>query len=108
MSPRSESSAAASRERFRCSFTGGRALENWFDLVWYLTEKRGLAPNLLLLENALGQTDLTAIDPREWRSALSKRLHDLDWDRVLNDLRPFVERQSDLEQLSPELIEKLL
>lgn len=77
-------------------------------IVWYLTEKRELAPNLLLLENALRQTDLTAIDPREWRSALSQRLHDLDWDRVLNDLRLFVERQSDLEQLSPELIEKLL
>ncbi len=86
-------------------FTKGR---DWFDLVWYLTEKRRLAPNLLLLENALRQTDLTAIDPRQWRSAISQRLHDLDWERVLNDLRPFVERQSDLEQLSPELIEKLL
>jgi hypothetical protein len=29
---------------------------DWFDLVWYLTEKRGLEPNVTLLRNALLQT----------------------------------------------------
>ena len=81
---------------------------DWFDLVWYITEKRGLAPNLPLLENALRQTKHTNIQPSAWRHAVSERLGELDWDRVLKDLQPFVDRQSDLEQLTPELIQKLL
>ena len=76
--------------------------------MWYLTEKRGLAPNLPLLENALRQTKHTNIQPSAWRHAVSERLGELDWDRVLKDLQPFVDRQSDLEQLTPELIQKLL
>ena len=80
---------------------------DWFDLVWYLTEKRGLEPNVKLLGNALAQTKL-AIEAVNWRAAVAKKLRSLKWSAVLTDLRPFVERQSDLEMIEPKAIEKLL
>jgi predicted nucleotidyltransferase component of viral defense system len=81
---------------------------DWFDLVWYLTEKTGLEPNLGLLENALKQTKTAALPREGWRGAVRRRLETLDWKAIISDLRPFVERQSDLELLSREAIYKLL
>lgn len=81
---------------------------DWFDLVWYLTERRGLEPNEKFLANALAQTGHDEIDPGRWRSAVLARLRSLDWKAVLADLRPFVERPSDLDPLSRESVEKLL
>jgi hypothetical protein len=79
---------------------------DWFDLVWYLTEHRGLEPNATLLANALTQTGHAVVD--DWRAAALRRLQSLRWPEVLRDLRPFVERQSDLDVLSQEAIVKLL
>jgi predicted nucleotidyltransferase component of viral defense system len=81
---------------------------DWFDLVWYLTEPKGLEPNLSLLENALKQTRTAALPREGWRAAVRQRLETLDWKAVISDLRPFVERQSDLELLSKDAIHKLL
>jgi predicted nucleotidyltransferase component of viral defense system len=81
---------------------------DWFDLVWYLTERKGLEPSLSLLENALKQTKTAALPREGWRAAVKRRLETLDWKAVVSDLRPFVERQSDLELLSKQAIHKLL
>lgn len=81
---------------------------DWFDLVWYLTEKRGLEPNLKLLDCALAQTGHDQLHSARWREEVLERLHALEWDEVVRDLRPFVERQSDIDQLTPARIEALL
>ncbi|MBI5489792.1 MAG: nucleotidyl transferase AbiEii/AbiGii toxin family protein [Deltaproteobacteria bacterium] len=81
---------------------------DWFDLVWYLTEKHGLAPNLDLLRNALAQTGHDPSDAHRWRKAARARLKSLDWNSVLRDVKPFLERQSDLEHLRQDLVDKLL
>lgn len=81
---------------------------DWFDLVWYLTEKQEVEPNLELLENALRQTGRANEDVTRWRELVAKRLEELDWSRIIEDLRPFVERQSDLEQINKERVEALL
>jgi hypothetical protein len=81
---------------------------DWFDLVWYLTEKAGTEPNLVLLENALVQTGLDATLAKHWSRALSERLRRLDWAAVERDLEPFVERPGDLRHLSKDAIDKLL
>lgn len=86
-------------------YTKGR---DWFDLVWYLTEMKGLNPNYTLLTNALAQTGNTKTDGRKWRSYLRERIEQLDWNAVIKDLEPFVERRFDLEHIKPELISKLL
>lgn len=81
---------------------------DWFDLVWYLTERRGLEPNPTLLANALDQTGHESLRRGDWRAAVQERLRTLDWNAVLSDLRPFVERPSDLAQLDRALVAKLL
>jgi predicted nucleotidyltransferase component of viral defense system len=81
---------------------------DWYDLVWYLTEHRDLEPNLLLLGNALRQTGHDATLARDWRHAVRKRLGTLDWKVVAEDVAPFLERSSDLAQLDPALVRKLL
>ncbi|HJX65768.1 MAG TPA: nucleotidyl transferase AbiEii/AbiGii toxin family protein [Polyangia bacterium] len=85
-------------------YTKGR---DWFDLAWYLTAQRGLQPNLGLLANALKQTR-TSIDASKWREAVRARLRSLKWAEVTSDLRGFLQRPDDLDQIRPELIEKAL
>lgn len=86
-------------------YTKGR---DWYDLIWYMTEHKGLVPNMTLLEHALRQTGQTQIMAADWREALRARMETLDWDVVIQDLRPFVQRQADLEQLAPQLVADLL
>lgn len=81
---------------------------DWFDLVWYLTEQRGLEPNLDLLERALDQTGHAPLRRGDWRTAVRERLQALDWKAVLADLKPFVERPSDLAHLDRSIVAKLL
>lgn len=61
-----------------------------------------------MLENALTQTKTSAVPREGWRAAVKRRLETLDWKAVVTDLRPFVERQGDLEVLSKEAIHELL
>ncbi|MBW2263449.1 MAG: nucleotidyl transferase AbiEii/AbiGii toxin family protein [Deltaproteobacteria bacterium] len=81
---------------------------DWFDLAWYLTQKRGLEPNLELLANALAQTGHGHVDASRWAEAARRRLRDVEWEKMIEELRPFVEREGDLEHVSPTLIDKLL
>jgi predicted nucleotidyltransferase component of viral defense system len=81
---------------------------DWFDLAWYLTEKRGLAPNVAFLANALAQTGHGDVDASRWRMAVRERLGEVRWNDMIEELGPFVERRGDLDHLSPELIDKLL
>ncbi|MBN1961371.1 MAG: nucleotidyl transferase AbiEii/AbiGii toxin family protein [Deltaproteobacteria bacterium] len=80
---------------------------DWFDLVWFLTDKRILEPNLAMLTHALAQTH-APIHAVDWREAVCARLHSLDWAEVMTDLQPFLERPDDLAHLEPALIEKAL
>jgi len=81
---------------------------DWFDLVWFLTEKRGTEPNAELLRNALVQTGHRDAAAMPWREAVRARLRGLDWSAVEADLAPFLERPGDLAHLSPGLVDKLL
>jgi len=86
-------------------FTKGR---DWYDLIWYLTVHQGLEPNAALLQNALRQSGHEELITRGWREALRQLMVDLDWDIVVQDVRPFLQRQSDLQQLNKSLLAKLL
>ena len=61
-----------------------------------------------MLKNALKQTENPALPRAGWRVAVLQRLATLDWKAVLADLRPFVERQRDLDALSKDAVRKLL
>jgi hypothetical protein len=81
-----------------------------YDLLWYLSDPTWPPPNLTLLNNALRQTGwrgepLSAIN---WRQAVRQRLQTVDWERVVDDVRPFLEAGADVSVLQRENLERLL
>lgn len=75
-----------------------------YDLGWYLADPEWPPPNLDLLNNALAQTGWSGkpLTPETWRGAVARRLREFSWDRVVADVRPFLERSSDLSLLDRE------
>ena len=77
-------------------YTKGRDL---YDLAWYLSDPEWPPPNLALLNAALRQTDWRGpeMTPHTWRRSLAERMDAMDWARAVTDLRPFLERQEEIE-----------
>ena len=71
-------------------FVKGR---DWFDLRWYLSDPTWPEPNLILLKNALRQSQWNREEPtsENWRKIVHQRLLTLPWDKVRRDVQPFVE-----------------
>jgi len=57
---------------------------DWYDLMWYLSQRPPVAPNLTLLQNALDQTPLDqtkgadGVDARRWMEKVRGRLLAID------------------------------
>jgi hypothetical protein len=88
-------------------WTKGRDL---YDLAWYLADRTWPAPNLVLLNSALAQTAWKGaiMTATNWREVIRGRLKSLDWERARADVRPFLERQRDIDLVSKETLGKLL
>lgn len=73
-----------------------------YDLFWYLSDRTWPAPNIILLDNALKQTGWQgeAITIDNWRKETALRISEYEWDKVVADIRSFVERQQDLKLLT--------
>jgi len=71
-------------------YTKGRDL---YDLLWYLSDPGWPPPNLTLLNNGLQQTGWTGphLTEANWRLVLRNRLQQLNWNRVVDDVRPLLE-----------------
>ncbi len=82
-------------------YTKGRDL---YDLLWYLSDPDWPGPNLALLKNALRQTGWAGSEMTEesWRPVLADHLQRLNWDRVVDDVRPLLDTGADLDLLTPE------
>ncbi len=81
-----------------------------YDLVWYVSDRSWPEPNLPLLEASLAQTG-TAVHPGEvsdWRTLVAERVSAMDWDRVLADVTPFLERSEDIAMLTRATVLDLL
>lgn len=82
---------------------------DWYDLVWYLSQRPPVAPNLLLLQNALDQTQGAGhYDARSWSELVRKRLATMDMQAVREDVIPFLERPQDASLLTRDNLEGLL
>jgi hypothetical protein len=88
-------------------FAKGRDI---YDLLWYLSDPDWPPPNLVLLNNALGQTGWQGetLTDKNWRGVVSERLRRLDWQAIVADVRPFVEAGFDLDLLNLANFEQLL
>jgi hypothetical protein len=70
-------------------YTKGRDV---YDLIWYLSDPDWPGPNLQLLNNALAQTgwEGTMLQAGTWREIVYGRLAGMPWERVVQDVRPFL------------------
>lgn len=89
------------------SWTKGRDL---YDLAWYLADRNWPAPNLELLNAALKQTGWEGPNLTEanWRAQARHRIEALDWEKARADVRPFLERERDLDLVKKEILVELL
>lgn len=81
-----------------------------FDLVWYLSDRTWSPPNLTLLNHALAQTGWQGkrVNEQNWRSIVWRTLRGLDWQNVMDDVRPFLESSGDAELLTRDNVERVL
>lgn len=81
-----------------------------YDLMWYLSDRTWPEPNIVLLNNALKQTGWKGreITAENWRKETSVQISKYNWDKVIADVRSFVEKQRDLELLTKENLIKML
>ena len=81
------------------SYPKGRDI---YDLLWYLSDRTWPQPNLVLLNNALAQTNWNGetLTKDNWKDQVSLRLESLNWNGIVNDVRPFVEPGFDLNLLT--------
>jgi hypothetical protein len=88
-------------------WTKGRDL---YDLAWYLADRRWPEPNLAMLNAALVQSKWPgpAVTPASWREAIRQRLTNLDWTAAEDDVRPFLEREHELQLVTPQALSQLL
>jgi hypothetical protein len=74
---------------------------DWYDLMWYLSQRPPVVPNLPLLQNALDQTrGAGRLDAGQWGALVRERLATLDMGAVAEDVRPFLERPRDAALLT--------
>lgn len=83
---------------------------DFYDLIWYLSDPGWPSPNLRLLNNALCQSGWGGgvLDAQNWRNAVAGRLGDLDWERIVADVSPFLDAHVNRELLTRENLMKLL
>lgn len=81
-----------------------------YDLVWYLSDPDWPNPNLPFLHSALAQTgmDLTDSQVAHWRTLVADRINAVEWNRVVADVRPFLERSEEAAFLTKENVLDLL
>lgn len=81
-----------------------------YDLAWYLADRTWPAPNLDLLNAALAQTGWQGplLAAATWREQVRQRIEALDWEKARADVRPFLERERDLDLVTEEVLVRLL
>lgn len=89
------------------SYIKGRDI---YDLLWYLIDPTWPEPNLILLNNALAQTNWNdrPLTTENWKDMIWQRLNAQNWTAIANDVRPFVEPSFDLNLLTRDNIKRIL
>lgn len=88
-------------------YTKGR---DFYDLGWYLSKWKDISPNIPFLDNALRQTKWNGAMPAEgsWRDFLREAVKPVDWKKVVEDVRAFLENPSDVDIFTKENVLNLI
>lgn len=83
---------------------------DFFDIGWYLSRWKDIAPNTALLQNALRQTGWKKEIPTKenWREYLYNVVKAVDWRKVELDVKNFLENPSDVNIFTKENVLKLI
>lgn len=88
------------------SYAKGR---DWYDLMWYLSQRPPVKANLVLLQHALDQTQgIGRHDAAQWAGLVRRRAASLDGEKIADDVRPFLERPQDAALLTRDNLVGLL
>lgn len=81
-----------------------------YDLIWYLSDPSWPEPNLILLNNALAQTDWgdDLLTRETWRDAVRQRLDRVNWQAAVDDVHPFLEPGVDPGLINYDVLNKVL
>lgn len=82
---------------------------DWYDLLWYMGRRPSVEPNLQQLQNALNQTQgENMVVASHWRTILTTKIEQLDCSLLQNDIRPFIEHESEVSLLTQNTIKSVL
>lgn len=83
---------------------------DWYDLMWYASKFKGIEPNFIMLNNAMTQTskDPVQFTPENWKAEIRKVVKTLDWEKVRDDVRRFLEDQGEIKLLTADTFITLL
>ena len=74
---------------------------DWYDLMWYRGHRPTIEPNLVLLQNALDQTQgLGTYRADAWKDLCLDKLDSIRASQLADDVRPFLEDRRDADMLS--------
>ena len=81
-----------------------------YDLIWYLSDRNWPAPNLMLLNHALAQTDWSGpnLTLENWREVVRTRIEAVSFEQASMDVRPFLVSDEDIKLVSRENLLRLL
>ena len=84
---------------------------DFYDLLWYLTRKPPISPNEELFFNAVIQThpkEYEAVKEMGWKNALKKKLLEVNFARIREDVAPFLENSGEINLLTKETFLEIL
>lgn len=82
---------------------------DWYDLIWYRAQRPSPQPNLVLLQNALDQTEGSGtLDSAKWEDYVKDKLMTLDIPKLRADVQPFLERTGDADLITRDNLEAVL
>ena len=82
---------------------------DWYDFVWYRAQRPQPQPNLVLLQNALDQTQGASVfDSGKWEGYVRDKIATLNIGKIREDVQPFLERQEDAALITRENLESLV
>ena len=74
---------------------------DWYDLLWYGSQRPAVKPNLVLLQNALDQTEgVGVIDAANSNRYALQRLETFDAKKLAADVRPFLASPRDTDAVT--------